>query len=165
MHTTDRIEQLLEPVLTPYGYNIVRVHLSGAQRPVLQIMIEHLDDSAITVDDCTRVSRIVSAHVDVADPIQAAFVLEVSSPGLDRPLVKPKDYQRFCGREVVVVLAMPLQGRKRFLGRLEQATEEEITLIYKADKSKTDETETLLEQKIRITDIKTAKLYIDFAKL
>jgi ribosome maturation factor RimP len=160
VHLTDRIEKLLEPVLASYGYGIVRIHLSGAQRPVLQIMIEHLDDSVITVDDCTRVSRIVSTHVDVADPIQSAFVLEVSSPGLDRPLVRPKDYQRFCGREVVVVLALPLQGRKRFLGRLEQATEEEITLTYKADNS-----ETLIEQKMRIADIKTAKLYIDFAKL
>jgi len=160
VHLTDRIEKLLEPVLAAYGYSIVRIQLSGVQRPILQIMIEHLDDSAITVDDCTRVSRIVSTHIDVADPIQSTFVLEVSSPGLDRPLVKPKDYQRFCGREVVVVLALPLNGRKRFLGRLESATEEEITLTYKADNS-----ETLIEQKMRIADIKTAKLYIDFAKL
>lgn len=160
MHLTDHIEKLLEPVLAAYGYSLVRVHLSNAQRPILQIMIEHLDDSAITVDDCARVSRIASTHIDVDDPIQSTFILEVSSPGLDRPLVKPKDYQRFCGHEVVVALTLPLNGRKRFVGHLEQATDEEIILTYKADNS-----ETLIEQKIRIADIKTAKLYIDFAKL
>jgi len=160
VHLTDHIEKLLEPVLAAYGYGLVRVYLSGAQRPVLQIMIEHFDDSAITVDDCARVSRIVSTHIDVDNPIQSTFVLEVSSPGLDRPLVKPKDYQRFCGYEIVVMLTVLLNGRKRFVGRLEKATDEEIILTYKADNS-----ENLVEQKIRIADIKTAKLYIDFAKL
>jgi ribosome maturation factor RimP len=165
VHLTDRIEKLLEPVLASYGYGIVRIHLSGAQRPVLQIMIEHLDDSAITVEDCARVSRIASTHIDVADPMQSPFVLEVSSPGLDRPLVKPQDYQRFCGREVVVSLNIPLQGRKRFIGQLTHATADEITLICKMSKPKAGASETLLEQKIKITDINTAKLHIDFAKL
>jgi ribosome maturation factor RimP len=84
----------------------------------LQVMAERLDDAPMTVDDCTEISRSVSALLDVADPIAEAYMLEVSSPGIDRPLVRPEDYDRFAGFEARIELSAPVEGRKRFRGRL-----------------------------------------------
>ena len=100
------------------GYRLVRVMVMGGRRAVLQIMAERHDDQPMTVDDCADISRSVSALLDVADPIADAYVLEVSSPGIDRPLVRPEDYDRFAGFEARIDLAAPVAGRKRFRGRL-----------------------------------------------
>ncbi len=81
-------------------------------------MAERIDDAPITVDDCAIISQSVSALLDVADPISSAYTLEISSPGLDRPLVRPEDYDRFSGYEVRIELGAPVEGRKRFRGRL-----------------------------------------------
>lgn len=159
MNLVDRVEALLEPVLKSYGYAIARVNLSAEARPVLQIMIEHIDGSVMVVDDCAHMSRVISAHLEVENPIRGTYVLEVSSPGIDRPLSKPKDFQRFCGEEISLSLLTPIKGRKRFIGHLTQATEDEIVLRYKPD-----EDSEFLEEIIKIRDIKTAKLHVDFAK-
>jgi ribosome maturation factor RimP len=98
------------------GYEIVRVRLSGKERPTLQIMADRADDAPISVDDCEAISRSVSAILDVEDPIKAAYVLEVSSPGIDRPLTRAKDWVRWAGHLARVELAAPLDGRKRFSG-------------------------------------------------
>src|SRR5712675_2493030 len=100
------------------GYRLVRVAVLGAGRATLQIMAERRDDASMTVDDCADISRSVSALLDVADPIAGAYTLEVSSPGIDRPLVRPEDYERFTGFEARIELARPVDGRKRFRGRL-----------------------------------------------
>ena len=81
-------------------------------------MAERRDDAPMTVDDCAEISRSVSALLDVADPIADAYMLEVSSPGIDRPLVRPEDYDRFAGFEARIELREPVDGRKRFRGRL-----------------------------------------------
>lgn len=112
------VEALVAPALTDLGYDIVRILLSGQQRVKLQVMIEHLDGATVTVDDCTTVSRAVSAILDVADPIAGAYVLEVSSPGLDRPLTRLRDFERFSGFEARIEMRSPLDGRRRFHGRL-----------------------------------------------
>ena len=109
---------IIEPSLEAMGYRLVRVAFLGAKRATLQIMAERIDDAPMTVDDCTEISRSVSALLDVADPIAEAYMLEVSSPGIDRPLVRPEDYDRFAGFEARVELERPLDGRKRFRGRL-----------------------------------------------
>jgi len=88
--------------------------------------------SAMTVDDCADISRSISALLDVADPIAGAYMLEVSSPGIDRPLVRPEDYDRFAGFEARIDLAAPLDGRKRFRGRLLGRAEEYVRLIGEA---------------------------------
>jgi ribosome maturation factor RimP len=115
----DRIATLIEPSLDAMGYRLVRVQMSGGRRPTLQIMAERRDDAAMTVDDCADISRSVSAILDVADPIPGEYSLEVSSPGIDRPLVKREDFARFAGYEARIELNEPIEGgRKRFRGKL-----------------------------------------------
>src|ERR1700691_3534201 len=116
--TADDIALIIEPSLEAMGYRLVRVAFLGARRATLQIMAERLDDTPMTVEDCTEISRSVSALLDVADPIADAYMLEVSSPGIDRPLTRPEDYDRFAGFEAKIELGQPIDGRKRFRGRL-----------------------------------------------
>jgi ribosome maturation factor RimP len=115
---TKEIARIVEPSLEAMGYLLVRVTLSGRHRPTLQLMAERRDAAPMTVDDCAEISRSVSALLDVADPIAGAYTLEVSSPGIDRPLMRAEDYERFAGFEAQVELAQPQDGRKRFRGRL-----------------------------------------------
>jgi ribosome maturation factor RimP len=114
----DAVEGLLEPLLDGLGYALVRVQLSGNATQTLQIMAERNDDAEMTVEDCAEISRTVSALLDVEDPIAGAYTLEVSSPGLDRPLVRLDDYVRFSGREARVETRQVVDGHKRFKGRL-----------------------------------------------
>lgn len=119
MIDTARIETLIAPSLEAMGYRLVRVAVTGGRRAqVLQVMAERIDEQPMSVDDCTQVTHTVSALLDVADPIEHAYVLEVSSPGIDRPLVRREDYERFRGYEAKLELAAPLDGRRRFRGRL-----------------------------------------------
>lgn len=111
-----RVLALIAPSILAMGYEIVRVRLSGKERPTLQIMADRADEAPISVDDCEAISRSVSAILDVEDPIKAAYVLEVSSPGIDRPLTRAKDWVRWAGHLARVELAVPLDGRKRFSG-------------------------------------------------
>ena len=116
MTDTKEIGRIIEPSLSAMGYRVVRVAMIG--RATLQVMAEHDDDAPMTSDDCADISRTISALLDVADPIAGAYTLEVSSPGIDRPLVRPEDYDRFAGFEAKLELARPIDGRKRFRGRL-----------------------------------------------
>ncbi|HYM03315.1 MAG TPA: ribosome maturation factor RimP [Stellaceae bacterium] len=118
MVNTGKIEVMIAPSLEAMGYRVVRVAVTGGGRPTLQIMAERIDDKAMTVDDCADISRTVSALLDVADPIDTAYHLEVSSPGIDRPLVRREDFTRFAGFEARVELNAPVAGRKRFRGKL-----------------------------------------------
>lgn len=118
MSLTDRVEELIAPTVEGMGYAIVRVLLSGSERRRLQVMAERQDEAAMTVDDCADISRAISAILDVEDPIPGAYTLEVSSPGLDRPLVRRHDFERFAGFEARVELAQAQDGRRRFRGRL-----------------------------------------------
>ena len=113
-----RIEHLLAPSLEAMGYEIVRVQLSGGRSPTVQVMAERLDRRPMTVGDCTAISRNASALLDVEDPVAGAYTLEVSSPGIDRPLVRPQDFARFAGRKARVETSAPIAGRRRFRGRL-----------------------------------------------
>ena len=93
MDATDRIQQIIAPSVEAMGYEIVRVQVSGTQKPTLQVMAERKDDAAMTVDDCAEISRAVSALLDVEDPISSAYTLEVSSPGIDRPLTRLEGFR------------------------------------------------------------------------
>ena len=118
MDLEERISALVAPSLDAMGYELVRVLLQGRQRQVLQIMAERSDRQPMTVDDCADISRSVSALLDVDDPISGAYSLEVSSPGIDRPLTRAQDFERFAGLEIKVDTLRPVDGRKRFRGRL-----------------------------------------------
>jgi len=116
---TARIETLIAPSLEAMGFRLVRVAVTGGRRAVvLQVMAERIDDKPMSVEDCTQVTHTVSALLDVADPIENAYVLEVSSPGIDRPLVRREDYERFRGHEAKLELSAPIDGRRRFRGKL-----------------------------------------------
>jgi ribosome maturation factor RimP len=115
---TTSIESLIAPSLEAMGYRVVRVAFTGGRQPTLQIMAERRDDAAMTVEDCASVSHTVSALLDVADPIVSSYMLEVSSPGIDRPLVRREDYERFAGLEAKLELNAPRDGRRRFRGRI-----------------------------------------------
>ena len=112
------VERLIAPAIEAMGYDIVRVLLSGGDRLRLQVMAERRSDGGMNVDDCAEVSRAVAAILDVEDPIDSAYTLEVSSPGIDRPLTRLSDFDRFAGFEVRVETVLPVDGRKRFRGRL-----------------------------------------------
>jgi ribosome maturation factor RimP len=117
----DQIEQiatLIEPTMTAMGYELVRVISMGGRRPTLQIMAERIDRAGMTVDDCAEISRAVSALLDVDDPMAGAYQLEVSSPGIDRPLMKAADFERFAGFEARVETDRVIDGQRRFRGRL-----------------------------------------------
>ena len=115
-----RISQIIEGAVTDLGYHLVRVQFSGAKsgRAQLQIMAEPVEQREMTVEDCETVSRHVAALLDVEDPIGDAYVLEVSSPGLDRPLTRIEDFERFNGELAKITLRLMLDGRRRFNGRL-----------------------------------------------
>lgn len=118
MDATTRIEQIITPSVEAMGYEIVRVQLTGAERPVLQIMAERADRAAMTVEDCADISHALSALLDVEDPITGAYTLEISSPGIDRPLTRPNDFVRFAGFDTKLEMRVAVDGRKRWRGIL-----------------------------------------------
>jgi ribosome maturation factor RimP len=111
-----RISAIVEPMLEGLGLRLVRVRISGSGGTV-QIMAERPDGS-MSIDDCELVSRTLSPALDVADLIDKAYRLEISSPGIDRPLVRKSDFERHAGHEVRIEMEVPLDGRKRFRGKL-----------------------------------------------
>jgi len=112
-----RVATIAEPLLESLGYRLVRVRVSGFAGCTVQIMAER-PDGTMTIDDCEIISRALSPVLDVEDPISRAYRLEISSPGIDRPLVRRSDFDRFAGHVVKVEMAVPIDGRKRFRGVL-----------------------------------------------
>lgn len=124
----ERIEALISPSLELMGYRVVRVKMGeGPRHKTLQIMAERIEDGGLNLDDCEEISHQVSAVLDVEDPIAGEYTLEVSSPGLDRPLVKLEDYVRFIGMEAKLGLSYAVEGRKRFKGHILRVEGEDIT--------------------------------------
>ncbi|GGA89564.1 ribosome maturation factor RimP [Brucella endophytica] len=122
-----RVAGIVEPVLEALGFRLVRVRLSGLNGLTLQIMAERFDGT-MTVEDCELVSRTVSPVLDVEDPIDRKYHLEVSSPGIDRPLVRKSDFANWQGHIAKVETSMVHDGRKKFRGRITEADVEGITL-------------------------------------
>jgi ribosome maturation factor RimP len=112
-----RVAAIIEPVLEQLSFRLVRVRISGMDGCTVQIMAERADGT-MTIEDCELVSRALSPVLDVADPIERAYRLEISSPGLDRPLVRRSDFERFAGNEVKIEMALAIEGRRRFRGTL-----------------------------------------------
>ena len=111
-----RIEDIVAPTVVGMGYELVRVAMSKGG--TLQIMIEPANGGPMDVEACATLSRALSAVLDVEDPIQSTYTLEVSSPGIDRPLTRPKDYARWAGHLARLETALPVEGRRRFKGKL-----------------------------------------------
>jgi ribosome maturation factor RimP len=111
------LEALVAPAVEAAGYRLVRLRLMGGKRKTLQVMAER-PDGRMDVEDCARLSRGLSEVLEAADPISEEYVLEVSSPGIDRPLTATEDYARFAGHEARIELQHPIDGRRRFRGTL-----------------------------------------------
>lgn len=111
-----KLAAIIAPRLELMGFELVRVAVLGRDRLTVQVMADRADGSAISVEDCEQISHDVSAAIDVDDPIQGAWTLEVSSAGIDRPLTRVKDWSRFAGHAARVETHVPVDGRKRFVG-------------------------------------------------
>jgi ribosome maturation factor RimP len=119
------VADLVEPVLVDLGFRLVRVKVSLREGSTVQIMAER-PDGTITVEECAEISRNLSAVLDVHDPIPSGYHLEVSSPGIDRPLVRPSDFETWAGYDARIELKEPVSGRKRFRGLLEGYEDGEV---------------------------------------
>ncbi len=138
MQRYERLEELVIPVLTDMGYDLVRLSMHGGDsRQVLQIMAERKDLVPMSIDDCSSISRELSAVLDVADPISGRYSLEISSPGLDRPLVKPEDFRRFVGFAAKIETEVPVEEMKRFKGKIIEVSSADEILIALEDKEAT----------------------------
>src|SRR6476659_7691472 len=149
-----RVAALSEPVLGGMGYRLVRVKISGLDGCTVQIMAER-PDGTMTVEDCETVSRALSPVLDVADPIDRAYRLEISSPGLDRPLVRKSDFDRYAGHLARTEMEVPVDGRKRFRGVL-IGSEGEAARIRRDDTEAGSQAEILLP----IPEMSEAKLVL-----
>jgi ribosome maturation factor RimP len=144
-----RIAEMIMAPLEAQGYELVRVQIMGTENPTVQIMADRADDAPFTLDDCTAISHLLSAVLDVEDPITSAWTLEVSSAGIDRPLTRVKDWNRYAGHLAKAELNVPGPGgRKKFSGTIIGATAEAASL-----KLDTGETVTL-----KLADLRKAKL-------
>lgn len=122
-----RIAQIVTPVIEDMGCELVRIRLMSGKRTILQIMADKAD-GGIEVDDCARISTEVSAILDVEDPIEGDYALEVSSPGIDRPLTRIKDFEAWVGYETKIETTELIDGRKRFKGLLRGVESEEVLI-------------------------------------
>jgi ribosome maturation factor RimP len=150
-----RVAHIVEPVAVGLGYRLVRVKLSSMNGATLQIMAER-PDGTMTVEDCERLSRDLSPVLDVEDPIDAAYHLEVSSPGIDRLLVRRSDFERWTGHQAKIELIRPLEGRRRFKGVLGLLDGDAVRLTMDG-KSKLDEPSTVT---LPLSEIEEARLVL-----
>jgi len=126
------LERLIEPEVKHLGYDLVRVSMiGGSSDPTLQVMAERPDTRQLNIDDCERISRRLSDKLDLCDPIEGSYRLEVSSPGIDRPLTRFKDYRDWAGHEARITLAEPRDGRRQFSGMLEGVAGDDVKLTDK----------------------------------
>ena len=144
------LQQILEPVLEAMGYELVGVEFHRMHaNALLRVYIDK--ESGVNVDDCQQVSHQISGILDVEDPIPSRYTLEVSSPGLDRPLFKAEDFVRFAGRQVRIHLDLPLNGRRKLVGLLRGLRGEEVVLELEG-----------LELLVPLDRIEKARLVPDF---
>ena len=148
------LAQLVEPVLEHLGFRLVRVQVTGRDGKTVQIMAERPDGS-MTVEDCEAVSRALSPVLDVNDPVDSAYRLEISSPGMDRPLVRRSDFERHAGHLVKIEMDVPIDGRRRFRGTIGTVADNTVK-IQRDDAAPGDNAEVTL----RIEDMSEAKLVL-----
>jgi ribosome maturation factor RimP len=144
-----RIVAIIEPTIADLGYELVRVQVLGRERPTVQIMADRADGALIGIEDCEKISRSVSAVLDVNDPIPGRWTLEVSSAGIDRPLTRLKDWQRFVGHLARIELAAPVAGRRRM-----------SAVILAADANTVRLRDSAGEFEVPFADIRRAKLVL-----
>jgi len=154
----EKIEEAIEASLEHRGYGLVQVRFTKlGKRLILEIDIERLDNKPVSIDDCTECSRLISAILDVEDFIKDAYTLEVSSPGENRPLLKVKDFERFCGKTAKMEFFNPINESRKISGVLGKLNSEKTAInILVKNGEKTDEMVVFLE------NIKKASIKRDF---
>ena len=146
------IYDLVAPTIENMGFEIVRIMMTGVQKPTLQIMIERQDRKNLVVDDCAAVSRAISEILDEKDPIDSEYSLEVSSPGIDRPLTTPEHFARFAGYEAKIETDVSVDGRKRFKGKIIALDADNTILINMEDNEYKIPFDTVSKAKLVLTD-------------
>ncbi len=158
----ERVIALIEPTAEGLGYRLVRVRLMGARRKRLQIMAERVSDGQMSVEDCSRLSRAVSSALDLEDPIKDEYDLEVSSPGIDRPLMRIEDFERFKGHTAKLETAAMIDGRRRFKGDIVGVDGDAVVLAAEGGQvrlqfSVLSDARLVLTDKLIAEDLKRAK--------
>lgn len=147
------IRDIITPSLEAKDLEVVQVKMiDGSKRKTLQILVENMKTGRVTLDECSDASRTISALLDVEDVIASAYQLEVSSPGIDRPLVKPADFERYLGFEAKIETQLPVQGRRRFKGQLITLEDQQLSIRVDAT-----------EYSIPLSNIMSAKLVLNDA--
>lgn len=149
-----RVGAVIEPTLEGLGYRLVRVRVSGLNGCTVQVMAER-PDGTMSVEDCETVSRAISPVLDLEDPVDRAYNLEISSPGIDRPLVRRSDFERWAGHEAKIEMSVPAQGRKRFRG-IVLGVENDAAVLERGDARPDEERRVLLP----LADIGDARLVL-----
>lgn len=158
----ERVIALIEPTATELGYRIVRVRLSGNRRKRLQIMAERLSDGEMGIQDCTRLSRALSPVFDLEDPIQGDYDLEMSSPGIDRPLMRLEDFERFKGHQAKLETVQMADNQRRFKGVITAVEGDVIVLATEQGEARLkfstlSDARLVLTDKLIAEDLKRAK--------
>lgn len=145
-----RIEKLIAPVIASHGLELVRVKMMGTEAgPTLQVMAEDPATGQLLIDQCAALSKEISLLLDEHDPVEGAYNLEVSSPGIDRPLARPKDFALWAGHKAKIVMKSPVEGRRKFQGRLAGLEGEAAKLVMQEG-----------EAVLPLADIDSAKLVL-----
>jgi ribosome maturation factor RimP len=155
MRSDSRIRTAIEPTIEDMGFRLVRAQVTGTVRPVLQVMAEPKDGSGMSVEHCADLSRALSAVLDVSDPVTGAYTLEVSSPGIDRPLVRPEDFVRYAGFDARIDLNAAVDGQRRYKGVLGGLDEDGDVLLSEGE----------TQRKLPLAAIRRAKLVLTDALL
>jgi ribosome maturation factor RimP len=158
----ERVIALIEPTAAGLGYRIVRVRLSGNRRKRLQIMGERVSDGQMGIDDCTKLSRALAPVFDLEDPVQGEYDLEISSPGIDRPLMRIEDFERFVGFDAKCETAAMIDGQRRYKGVIKAVQGDEITLVTDQGEAKLkfsalSDARLVLTDKLIADDLRRAK--------
>jgi ribosome maturation factor RimP len=147
------LTRLIEPEAKALGFDLVRVAMiGGASDPTLQVMAERPDTRQLTIEDCADLSRRLSDMLDAADPIEEAYRLEVSSPGIDRPLTRLNDFEDWKGQEARIKLVEPIEGRKQLTGTLEGVQGDGVVIDVNGFKTMTVPFAAIASAKLTLTD-------------
>ena len=147
------IARLIEPEVKHLGFDLVRVMMiGGASDPTLQVMAERPDTRQLDLADCEKLSRSLSELLDREDPVEGSYRLEVSSPGIDRPLTRPADYRDWAGHEARITLAAPRDGRKQFTGQLDGLDDDQVRLTDREGRAHALPLSAISSAKLVLTD-------------
>jgi ribosome maturation factor RimP len=128
-----KIKELIAPIINSLGFDLVRIQIFDEKTKTLQIMVERLDEANLTVEDCSMISKEISVILDINDPISENYLLEVSSPGIDRPLLRLKDFEKYTGFHARVNMNIIVEGYKKFKGKLTGIDGENIRIRVKEE--------------------------------